>query len=88
MACTTKHALINQFFFKLQPLIMNVVIRTGFAKVKHAIYFQSEMKPKGKKLFEANHVRCIQVYRQNGISLFIQAEVVRQESESSEAYKT
>ena len=67
---------------------MSVVIRTGFAKVTHTISFQPETVSKGIQLFKANHVRCVQEYRHNGISFFIQAQVIRQTSVSSESYKT
>lgn len=67
---------------------MDIVIKTGFEKVTHDISFQPETVPKGKELVKANHVYNVEECRKNGQSYFLQAQILRQASVTSEPYRT
>lgn len=67
---------------------MDIVIRTGFERISHAIDFQPATEPKGKQLVLANHVCNVEEHRKNGLSDYIQAAVIRQTSVTSVPYTT
>ena len=67
---------------------MNIIIKTGFETISDKIQFQPKSVQKGKQLVEAKHVKNVEEHRQNAISLFIRAEVIRQTAVTSTSYNT
>ena len=67
---------------------MNIIIKTEFENISHDILFQRKTGPKGKLLFQANHIINVEEHRKDGLSYFIQAKVIRQTSVTSPPYDT
>ncbi|XP_043276013.1 uncharacterized protein [Venturia canescens] len=67
---------------------MDIIVKTGFKKIKHDIIFQPETVPKGKELVKANHIYNVEEFRRNGQSYLIQAQILRQASVTAEPYRT
>lgn len=65
---------------------MDLIIRTGFQKIKHRIDFQPITPKKGEDLCKSGHVFDVQELRKNGISNAIEARVIRQTSVSETPY--
>ena len=55
-----------------------IIIKSGFASIRHNITFQKQTQPKGKKLAETGHVRDVTEYRMQGASYLIKENVVQQ----------
>lgn len=67
---------------------MDIVLKTGFAKIDHKIDFQPQTMNKGVNLCKAGHVINVEEWRRDGISYLIKARVIRQASISETPYET
>ena len=66
---------------------MDVIITTGFEKIKYSTDFNPQGLSNGENLVKSGHVCLVQEFRINGVSHKIQAHVIRQTCVTDRPYK-